>query len=192
MAPLIRVAWNDPGLIKKAYDAGAVAVMVPQVDTPEEAAQAVQYARYPPQGRRGVSPMWPTIAGQVTSQVIQTANDETVLVLQIKSQRAYENIDAIKKVADIDVLFVGPMDLSASLGKIGETSASEVQDILRDVPQRLKGTSIATATVVGDTAEAQEKIRWGYRFVSIGNALGYGAQVVRNNLELIHANPTGA
>ena len=56
VAPMIRVAWNDPALIKKAYDVGAVAVMVPQINTAEEAAHAVQYARYPPLGQRGVSP----------------------------------------------------------------------------------------------------------------------------------------
>ncbi len=191
VAPLVRVAWNDPALIKKAYDTGAVAVMVPQIDTPEEAEQAVQYARYAPQGRRGVSPMWPRIAGEDTSQVIRTANEETVLVLQIESQRAYENIDTIKKVPGVDVLFVGPTDLSASLGKIGETRDTEVQDILRDVPQRLKDTSIVPATLVGNTAEAQEKILWGYRFVSVGNPLDYGAQALKQNLELIRDNPTG-
>ena len=56
---MIRVAWNDPALIKKAYDVGAVAVMAPQINTPEEAERSVQYARYAPEGKRGVSPMWP-------------------------------------------------------------------------------------------------------------------------------------
>ncbi|MYK98129.1 MAG: hypothetical protein F4014_04755, partial [Gemmatimonadetes bacterium] len=58
VAPMIRVAWNDPALIKKAYDIGAVAVMIPQVNTAEEAARAMQYARYAPEGQRGVSPYW--------------------------------------------------------------------------------------------------------------------------------------
>ena len=135
VAPMIRVAWNDPALIKKAYDVGAVAVMVPQVNTAEEAARAVQYARYPPEGQRGLSPMWTRIAGEDWNHVIKTANAETVLILQIESQEAYDNIDEIKQVAGIDVLLVGPLDLSASVGKITETSAGEVQEIMRDVPR---------------------------------------------------------
>jgi len=88
VAPMIRVAWNDPALIKKAFDVGAVAVMVPQVNTAEEAARAVQYARYPPEGQRGLSPMWARIAGEDWNHVIKTANAETVLILQVESQEA--------------------------------------------------------------------------------------------------------
>ena len=75
VAPMVRVAWNDPALIKKAYDAGAVAVMVPQVDTAAEAAAAVEAARYAPEGRRGLSPMWTQIAGADWDEVIKTANE---------------------------------------------------------------------------------------------------------------------
>jgi len=103
---MIRVAWNDPALIKKAYDVGAVAVMVPQINTAEEAARAVDYAFYPPIGNRGVSPNWPRIAGEDWGEVIRTANEETVLILQIESQQAYDNLDEIAKVPGIDVLFV--------------------------------------------------------------------------------------
>ena len=73
-----------------------------------------------------MSPMWPRIAGEDWHHVIKTANQETVLVLQIESQRAHENIDAIKQIPGIDVPLVGPLDLSASIGKITETGCSEV------------------------------------------------------------------
>lgn len=191
VAPMIRVAWNDPALIKKAYDVGAVAVMVPQVDTPEEAARAVQYARYAPEGKRGISPMWPRIAGEDWQHVIKTANEETVLVLQVESRQAYENIDEIKKVPGIDVLLVGPLDLSASVGRITETGAKEVQEIMQDVPRHLENTGIVAGTTLGEVAEIQEKIRWGYRFLNVGSALSYGAQVLKQNLDTLRANPTG-
>ena len=191
VAPMIRVAWNDPALIKKAYDVGAVAVMVPQVDTPEEAARAVQYARYAPEGKRGISPMWPHIAGEDWQHVIKTANEETVLVLQVESRQAYENIDEIKKIPGIDVLLVGPLDLSASVGRITETGAKEVQEIMQDVPRHLENTGIVAGTTLGEVAEIQEKIRWCYRFLNVGNALSYGAQVLKQNLDTLRANPTG-
>lgn len=191
VAPLIRVAWNDPALIKKAYDAGAVAVMVPQVNTAEEAARAVQYARYAPEGQRGLSPMWTRIAGADWNQVIKTANEETVLVLQVESQQAFDHLDEIKQVAGIDVLLVGPLDLSASVGTITDTQSTAVLDILREVPKRLQGTGIVAGTTMGAVAEIQEKIRWGYRFLNVGSALGYGVQTVRENLEMLRRNPRG-
>ena len=191
VAPLIRVAWNDPALIKKAYDVGAVVVVVPQVDTPDEAARAVSYARYPPEGKRGVTPLWAIAAGEDWDRVIRTANQETVLVLQVESRQAYENLDEIKSVPGIDVLFVGPLDLSASLGKMGETRSREVQDIVRDVPKRLAGSGIAAGTSVDAAADAQEKIDWGYRFLCVGNILFYGAQVLTETLQTLRDHRAG-
>ncbi|MFN8444155.1 MAG: aldolase/citrate lyase family protein [Caldilineaceae bacterium] len=182
VAPMIRVAWNDPALIKKAYDVGAVAVMVPQVNTAEEAARAVRYARYPPLGERGVSPSWPIVAGEDWVNVIKTANDETVLILQIESVQAYENLDEIAKVPGIDVLLVGPMDLSASLGIITQMSSPKVQSIMKEIPQRLKGTGIVTGTTLESITELQEKRDWGYRFLNVGSPLGYGTRVVKDHL----------
>jgi 4-hydroxy-2-oxoheptanedioate aldolase len=191
VAPVIRVSWNDPALIKKAFDVGAVVVVVPQVDTPEEAARAVSYARYPPEGKRGVTPLWAIAADEDWDHVIRTANQETVLVLQVESRQAYENLDDIVRVPGIDVLFVGPLDLSASLGRIGETGSREVQDIVRDVPKRLAGTGIAAGTSVDGVADTQERIEWGYRFLCVGNILLYGAQVLSETLEALRHHRAG-
>jgi 4-hydroxy-2-oxoheptanedioate aldolase len=182
VAPMIRVAWNDPALIKKAYDAGAVAVMVPQVDTPEEAALAVQHAYYPPLGKRGVSPNWPLVAGEDWPTVIRTANDETVLILQIESVQAYENLDAIAQVPGIDVLFVGPTDLAASLGHIMQNDAPAVQEIMKEIPRRLQGSGIAVGTTLVSIDEIQEKLDWGYTFMNVGNPLGYGLTTLSGHL----------
>ena len=108
VAPLVRVAWNDPALIKKAYDGGAVSVMVPQVASVAEAKQAIQYGNYPPIGNRGISPSWPALAGEDFVEVVKTANDEAVLILQMESVEAYEQIDDILALDGFDVLFVGP------------------------------------------------------------------------------------
>ena len=191
VAPMIRVAWNDPPLIKKAYDAGAVAVMVPQVDSAEEAARAVQYAKYPPEGNRGLTPSWTRVAGEDFAHVIKTANEETVVVLQVESLLAFDNLEEMAKVPGVDVLFVGPLDLSASVGTISETQSVEVQDIMREVPRILAGTAVVAGTTCADVADAQEKIGWGYRYVSVGNPLAAGAQVVKSALQTVRSNPTG-
>jgi len=182
IAPMIRVAWNDPALIKKAYDSGAVAVMVPQVNTAEEAERAVRYAKYPPEGNRGVAPTWPIVAGENPSEVIMTANEETLLILQIESLEAFKNIDAIKQVPGVDILFAGPLDLSASLGCVTEVRSREVQSILESIPEHLKGTKVVAGTTFSDFDEVAEKVAWGYRFINIGNILYYGARVMEQRL----------
>ena len=187
VAPMIRVAWNDPALIKKAYDVGAVAVMVPQIDTAEEAERAVQYARYAPEGQRGISPMWTRVAGADWDTVIKTANEETLLVIQMESQKAYDNLDEIKQVPGIDVIMVGPLDLSATVGTITDTHSRQVQEIMEDVPS----TGLVTATTLVDVSEIQEKVRWGYRFLNVGSALGYGVQTLKGHLETLRSDPRG-
>ena len=188
---MIRVAWNDPALIKKAYDVGAVAVMVPQVDSAEEAARAVEYAKYPPEGARGLTPSWTRIAGEDFSHVIKTANEETVVVLQVESRQAFDNLEEMAKVPGVDVLFVGPLDLSASVGRISDTKAKEVQEIMKEVPRMLSGSKVVPGTTCGETADAQEKVGWGYRYVSVGNTLAAGAQFVKSAMETVRAGATG-
>ncbi len=191
VAPMIRVAWNDPALIKKAYDVGAVAVMVPQVDSAEEAARAVEYAKYPPDGARGLTPSWTRIAGEDFSHVIKTANEETVVVLQVESRQAFDNLEEMAMVPGVDVLFVGPLDLSASVGRISDTKSKEVQEIMKEVPRMLSGSEVVPGTTCGETADAQEKVSWGYRYVSVGNTLAAGAQFVKSAMETVRDGATG-
>ena len=191
VAPMIRVAWNDPALIKKAYRRRRCGRDGAPSQYRRRSYSGSAYARYPPEGQRGLSPMWTRIAGEDWNHVIKTANAETVLILQVESHEAYDNIDEIKQVAGIDVLLVGPLDLSASVGKITETSAREVQEIMQDVPGRLEGSGIVAGTTLVDLSEIQEKLRWGYRFMNVGNILAYGTQVLTQNLETLRANPGG-
>ena len=191
VAPMIRVATNDPALIKKAYDVGAVAVMVPQIDTAEEARRAVEYARYYPEGKRGISPMWTRIAGTDWNQAIKTANEELVLVLQLESQEAYDNLDEIAAVDGFDVLLVGPLDLSATVGRITETGCDEVQRIMEAVPRRLEGSGKVAGTTLTDVGEIQQKLSWGYRYMNVGNVIGYGCQVLGQHLEVLRRDPKG-
>jgi 2-keto-3-deoxy-L-rhamnonate aldolase RhmA len=182
VAPMIRVAWNDPSLIKKAYDVGAVAVMVPQVNTAEEAARAVENAFYPPIGQRGVSPNWPHLAGVDWNHAIKTANDETVLIVQIESRQAYDNLEEIAAVPGIDVLFIGPMDMSASLGVITEMQNPELQEMMQAFPRILAEKGIPAGTTLSDVNEVKQKLEWGYRFMNVGNPLAYGVQALNGYL----------
>ena len=135
--------------------------------------------------------MWTQIAGADWNEVIKTANEETLVVLQLESQRAYDNLDEIRHVPGIDVIFVGPLDLSATVGTITDTESRQVQEIMRDVPQQLADTGIAVGTTLGELDQIQEKIRWGYRFLNVGNALRYGVQVLDDHLATLRADPRG-
>ncbi|MDA4114819.1 MAG: aldolase/citrate lyase family protein [Thaumarchaeota archaeon] len=111
--PLVRVPWNDMVLIKRVLDIGAFGIIVPWVNTREEAERAVKAIRYPPLGVRGFGPRR---AGMLDPDYVKTANGELFLGVQIETQQAIDNIDEILSVEGIDAAIVGPADLSLNLG----------------------------------------------------------------------------
>ncbi len=170
VAGVIRVPWNTPGDIKKAYDVGAVGVMVPQVDNAGELSDAVRFAKYPPIGERGIAPWFAAPLGITASDVIEHANSETMLVVQMESVEAYENIDDILKIEHFEVLLIGPADLSASLGFPGQIHHAKVENIMVDVAQKMKGTGKALATTFGDPEDCRRWIGEGYRMMNVGSS----------------------
>jgi len=174
VAGVIRVPWNSPSDIKKAYDVGAVGVMVPQVDNPEEVNQAINYAKYPPIGERGIAPWFAAPMDIDVSEVVAKANEDTFLVLQMESIEAYEKIDEILEIENFEVLLVGPMDLSASLGVPGEIHHSKVETIMRNVAEKMKGMDKSLATTFFDPQDARRWIAEGYRMMNIGTVLQLG------------------
>ena len=117
-AAIVRVPWNDQVYIKRVLDAGADTIMVPMVETAEQARAAVAACRYPPQGQRSFGP-WRD-AGLVRDMDAwwQGANERLFVIVQIESAKAVDNVDAIAAVEGVDALFIGPNDLSGSIGKL--------------------------------------------------------------------------
>jgi 2-keto-3-deoxy-L-rhamnonate aldolase RhmA len=179
VAPVIRVAWNDPGLIKKAYDVGAVGVMVPQVDNAEEARQAIKYAKYPPLGERGIAPFFAGLLGVSGDDVIKNANSETVLVLQIESVEAWEKVDETLKLKDFEVLLFGPTDMSASLGVGGKIHHPKVEKMMLDLAKKANGAGKMLGCTFGDPEDCRRWIGEGYRFMNISSPLGLGINGVK-------------
>ena len=119
--PIVRVAFNEDYLIKRVLDLGPLGVMVPMVNDADDARRVVSAMRYPPQGIRGVSPLnRPANFALDFKEYFRTANEELLTVVQIESARAVENAEAIAAVDGVDVLFIGPMDLSINMGIMGE------------------------------------------------------------------------
>ncbi len=112
--PFVRVPWNEPSIIMKYLDAGAMGIIVPMIETKEDAERAVWAMRYPPMGMRSSGPYRATLYAGPDYQ--DRANEELVLAVMIETPKALENVDAIARVPGIDALYIGPSDLSQALG----------------------------------------------------------------------------
>lgn len=174
-ACLVRVAGLDPQLIKKALDIGANSIMVPQVNTADEARLAVQYAKYPPKGSRGISPLWTFFMDVAWDDYLPAANDETCVIVQVETPEGIANLDEIAAVDGVDVVFAGPMDLSASLGHIGKPGHPDVQRFLEEFPRRVASHGKAAGITFGDFEPCKRAYEQGYRFINFGSILSHGA-----------------
>jgi len=164
--PLVRVGWNDSVLIKRALDLGPSGIMVPQVHTAEQAAEAVRAMRYPPQGVRGVSPYTrPAHFGQAFADYFATANEKLLGVVQIESEEAVNNAEAIAAVDGVDVLFIGPLDLSIGLGIMRQFDHPRFRDAVRTVVEATRRCGKAAGTLILDVESVEETVARGFTFV---------------------------
>ncbi|KAG7531025.1 hypothetical protein FFLO_04636 [Filobasidium floriforme] len=116
VSPIIRVRGTSSDILKRALDTGAHGLMVPQVNTAEEAQQVVTYSKFPPQGLRGQGSAFPAIAhGLTTPEYMKSANETLITMIQIETAAGVENVDAICAVPGVDLIFIGPNDLAQSL-----------------------------------------------------------------------------
>ena len=183
---LVRLAAGDEVSIKKALDAGAAGVIVPLVNRAEEAAQVVRHAKYSPQGTRGVGIGRAHGYGLNFQAYVETANEETAVIVQAEHIRAVENIEAIVAVPGIDGILIGPYDLSASLGLIGQVGHPTVVDAIRRVTEACRNAGIALG-IFGVTADAVKPyLDEGYTLIVAGVDtvfLGQGAGTLLADLK---------
>ena len=170
VTPMVRVPWNEPGIIGKVLDAGAYGVICPMVNTAEQARNLVAYCKYPPQGTRSNGPIRAALYGEAGSYQA-TANDEVLVIPMIETQQALDNLEAILDVPGIDAIYVGPSDLGLSLGLAPKLDREE-PEILRIYERLLKETSkrgIAAGLHNGTAAYAHRMIKMGFKLVTIAN-----------------------
>ena len=164
--PFVRVQWNDPVVIKRVLDTGAYGVMVPGIKSAEEVKQAVGSIKYPPQGFRGLAGVRASSFGQDPDYVRQS-NEEIMLLLQIETPEAIANIDAILDVPGVDVAFLGPNDLSGSMGYVGNWEHPAVWDAIKKLEDAANKRGIPLGTVSRGWEAAKTFIDRGYRFQSL-------------------------
>lgn len=182
--PLVRLAWNDPIQAKAVMDSGAAGVLVPMVNNRVDAEQAVKSVKYPPLGYRGVGLARAQGYGIKFDDYVQSANRDSLLFLQIEHIEAVNNIHEILAVPGIDGTFIGPYDLSMSLGLAGQLNHSKV----KAAEQRVLEATITAGLVPGihlvhpDSASKDIKrcIEEGYRFIALGTDILFLGDSARN------------
>ncbi|MDR7415783.1 MAG: aldolase/citrate lyase family protein [Armatimonadota bacterium] len=169
VTPIVRVAANDPALIKLALDRGAMGVIVPLVSSPEEARRAVLASRYPPEGIRGVAGTRASRYGLDLAEYFAAWNREALVICQVETLPGLEQVEEIAAVEGVDVLFVGPNDLSASVGHFRRFEAPEYEEAVQRVLAAARRRGKAAGYLASDPEEALRRIAQGFRFVGIGS-----------------------
>ena len=170
--PIIRPAWNDAVLIKRCLDIGAQSLLLPYVQNAEEARAAVAATRYPPHGIRGVSVAARASRYGRTPGYLSKANDEICVLVQVETRQAMGELEAIAEIEGVDGVFIGPSDLAASLGHVGNPQHAEVQKAIKNAVDRLTAVGKPAGMLTGNEEEAKRYIDWGYKFVAVGSDVG--------------------
>jgi 4-hydroxy-2-oxoheptanedioate aldolase len=185
--PIVRVAWNRHWLAKPALDMGAMGIIIPWVNSKQEAVDAVQALRYPPEGVRGVGASvaarrW----GLPTSEYLKVANNEIIAILQIENIEAVDHIDEILAVPGIDVIFVGPNDLASSMGFLGQPTHPRVEEAIQKVLAATKKAKVPAGILGFSPEAANRRIQQGFQFIAVasdGSLLSFGAKGILGQIK---------
>jgi len=167
-APVVRPPWNDPVLLKRYLDIGAQNFLLPFVQSAEEAENAVRSVRYPPHGIRGMGgSVRASNFGRVTDYA-NLANDQICTLVQVETAEALDQIERIAGIEGVDGIFIGPADLSASLGHVGRPTHPEVENLICDAIRRIRRAGKAPGIVVTEEHRARKYLETGALFVAVG------------------------
>ncbi len=181
--PIVRVLENRPTSILRALDIGAFGVHVPMVNTADDARRAVEAAKYYPAGNRGMAMARSARYTAVQpSAYFARANEETMVIVHCENTEAVANLPEILKVEGIDVVFVGPMDLSQSLGAPGQFSLPKVQEVVNGALDTIIASGVTAGTHALSPAHARLMIKKGVRYVTLGLDFTFLLNACRNDL----------
>ncbi len=182
ITPIIRVGNNDEALILRALDIGAQGVEIPQINSKPDAVRAVKSVKYSPQGERGVCRY--VRAANYSSidkfEYFKSANSETMIIAHIEGVEGINNLDEILSVSGIDVIFIGPYDLSQSLGIPGEVNHPLVTEKMKEVVSKCKENKIAVGTFADDLETAKSWISLGVQYMAFSVDVGILYEASKN------------
>lgn len=170
---VVRTRDDNRAEIKQMLDAGAQTLLVPMIESGDQAAEVVRSMKYPPLGVRGVgAALARASAFNAIPDYLQTANDEVCVLVQVESMAGVEALDAILAVDGVDGVFVGPADLAADMGYLGKPGAPEVQEVVVDTLKRIKAAGKAAGILTSDQPLAQSYRELGVEFLAVGSDVG--------------------
>lgn len=167
---VVRVPAGKDWMLKRVLDLGAQSVLIPMIDTADQAAHAVAACRYPPQGRRGVGAALGRASGyNAIGDYTVTANAQICVMVQVESKAGIDNLDAIARTDGVDVVFVGPADLAADMGYPGDLRAPEVVQVVEQAIARITALGKIAGIVDFDPATLPHYVALGVRFLGLGS-----------------------
>ena len=169
--PLLRVPGVDQVGVKRVLDAGATSLMFPFIQTAEQARAAVSYTRYPPEGVRGVAAMHRASRYGHAPDYLRTANAGIAVVLQLETPEAIEQLEPIAAVPGVDSLFIGPGDLAAALGHLGDIGHPEVQALIARAAARARAVGKPIGIVGGNPKMVRQFLEYGYTWSAVSSDL---------------------
>jgi len=181
--PVVRLPTGDPVLIKQYLDIGARTLLIPMVESAAQATELVRATRYPPHGIRGIgSAIGRASRWNRTPNYLHTAHEDICLLLQVESVAGLAALDAIAATEGVDGVFIGPSDLSAALGQIGNPGHPEVRAAIEGAIARIRGAGKAAGILMADETAARRYLELGASFVAVGTdvtILARGAEALR-------------
>jgi 2-keto-3-deoxy-L-rhamnonate aldolase RhmA len=181
-APIVRLPSNALDHFQTALDLGAQGVVVPMVSTPQDAAQAVAFCRYPPLGTRGFSPTRASRYFQDLEQYAETANGQIFLIVQIETPQAVANVDEILATSGIDGIFIGPSDLASFMNMPARTNHPEVERVVGQLIDRAGARSMPFGLPTWTPEECMSYVKRGARLLTLGSDLHFLAGSARSGL----------
>lgn len=171
--PVARVPVGDPAIIKQYLDIGFRTLLVPMMESVEQAAHTVAATRFPPRGIRGVASATSRASGfGANSSYLATAHENVTLIVQIENRAGLDAVDEIAAVEGVDALFIGPADLAASLGHLGNPGHTEVQEAIAHAKARIDAAGKAAGIFALSPDDARRRMNDGFSFISVGTDIG--------------------
>ena len=169
VTPIVRVPTNEIVYIKQALDVGGHGIMVPMVNSREDAKKAVSYSKYPPIGIRGTGARRASSYYTKHDDYLSTSNDETLVMVQIETKEAVNNFEEIITTDNVDAWFVGPNDLAASLGYLGQPDSPVVNELMKKLLKTAEKSDVPGGTLAFSSKRAGDLLRMGFRIMAIGS-----------------------
>ncbi|WP_199543037.1 HpcH/HpaI aldolase family protein [Paraburkholderia kururiensis] len=189
--PVVRLPANEPWLVKRVLDVGARTVMFPNVESADQAAHAVRLTQYPsqstPEGLRGVAGVVRAAAYGMRRDYLQTANAQIATIVQIESAQGLQEVERIAATPGVDCVFVGPADLAASLGHLGDSKHPDVQAAMAKVVAAARAAGIAAGIFALDVASARQYREAGFNFIALAADVMWMLRATRQALQEVRS-----